>query len=108
VTPSLLRHLRTPIPGINTPWVSLGMPFSSSVGWQREDHRLYLVAYLHSGVSHSNQSLMHGLSQWLVAVLQSIQMHTQQRMYRVENGSRVHKLQHSGRLNDSQGGSALH
>ncbi len=45
---SLLRHITTPINGVNVPWLYLGMLFSSFC-WHAEDNFLYSINYSHSG-----------------------------------------------------------
>ena len=45
---SLLRHIKTPINGVNVPWLYLGMQFSSFC-WHAEDNYLYTINYSHFG-----------------------------------------------------------
>ena len=45
---SLLRHIGTPINGVNVPWLYLGMQFSSFC-WHAEDNFLYSINYSHFG-----------------------------------------------------------
>lgn len=45
---SLLRHIRTPINGVNVPWLYCGMLFATFC-WHTEDNYLYSVNYMHHG-----------------------------------------------------------
>lgn len=45
---SLLRHIHTPLNGVNIPWLYLGMLFSTFC-WHNEDNYLYSVNYNHFG-----------------------------------------------------------
>jgi histone demethylase JARID1 len=45
---SVLKHLQTPINGVNVPWLYLGMLFSSFC-WHNEDNYLYSINYSHFG-----------------------------------------------------------
>ncbi|EFJ51032.1 hypothetical protein VOLCADRAFT_57805 [Volvox carteri f. nagariensis] len=46
--PSLLRHVSAPLPGLTTPWLQVGMMFSSTT-WHLEEHLMYDVSYNHLG-----------------------------------------------------------
>ena len=45
---SLLRHIRTPINGVNVPWLYCGMLFATFC-WHAEDNYLYSINYMHHG-----------------------------------------------------------
>jgi histone demethylase JARID1 len=45
---SVLKHLKIAIPGINLPWLYVGMLFSSFC-WHNEDNYLYSINYSHKG-----------------------------------------------------------
>lgn len=45
---SVLKHLETPINGVNVPWLYIGMLFSSFC-WHNEDNYLYSINYSHFG-----------------------------------------------------------
>ncbi len=47
---SLLQYLRTPINGINVPWLYIGMLFASFC-WHNEDNYFYSISYLHFGAT---------------------------------------------------------
>jgi histone demethylase JARID1 len=50
---SVLKYLKTPINGVNVPWLYVGMLFSSFC-WHTEDNYLYSINYNHFG----------GIKQW--------------------------------------------
>ena len=45
---SLLKHIRTPINGVNVPWLYYGMLFSTFC-WHTEDNYLFSINYMHEG-----------------------------------------------------------
>jgi histone demethylase JARID1 len=45
---SVLKHLQTPINGINVPWLYIGMLFTTFC-WHNEDNYLYSINYSHFG-----------------------------------------------------------
>jgi len=45
---SVLQYLRTPINGINVPWLYIGMLFATFC-WHNEDNYLYSISYSHFG-----------------------------------------------------------
>ena len=47
---SLLQYLRTPINGINVPWLYVGMLFASFC-WHNEDNYFYSISYNHFGAT---------------------------------------------------------
>jgi hypothetical protein len=47
---SLLQYLRTPINGINVPWLYIGMLFASFC-WHNEDNYFYSISYNHFGAT---------------------------------------------------------
>lgn len=47
---SLLRHITTPIDGVNVPWLYIGMLFSSFC-WHTEDNHLNSINYNHHGAA---------------------------------------------------------
>jgi histone demethylase JARID1 len=47
---SLLQFLRTPINGINVPWLYVGMLFASFC-WHNEDNYFYSISYNHFGAT---------------------------------------------------------
>lgn len=47
---SLLQYLRTPINGVNVPWLYLGMLFASFC-WHNEDNYFYSISYNHFGAT---------------------------------------------------------
>ena len=44
----MLKHLTTPVNGVNVPWLYIGMLFSSFC-WHNEDCYLYSINYSHFG-----------------------------------------------------------
>jgi len=51
---SLLKHLDTPINGINVPWLYCGMQFATFC-WHNEDNYMYSVNYCHMSSSYGKQ-----------------------------------------------------
>jgi hypothetical protein len=47
---SVLKHLKTPVNGVNVPWLYIGMLFSSFC-WHNEDNYFYSINYSHFGPS---------------------------------------------------------
>jgi histone demethylase JARID1 len=47
---SVLHHIKTPIAGVNVPWLYIGMLFSSFC-WHNEDNYLFSINYSHLGAT---------------------------------------------------------
>lgn len=50
VDASVLKHLKTPVNGVNVPWLYIGMLFSSFC-WHNEDNYFYSINYSHFGAT---------------------------------------------------------
>ena len=71
VKESGLRYLGRPVSGVNIPWVSVGIIFTSA-GWHCEDNFLASVSYLHWGAPRiSYSSPAHAVEEFASAMKRS-------------------------------------